>query len=101
MTVLDDWVTVNHAIDPLDPPAELILDAGAVGRLNFQPRYCPAPLECYAARRGDELDLAFAWRSVPLGEGGYVVRKFIALARWCYRIERVDGDVVIARRVNR
>lgn len=30
---------------------DLILDAAAVGRLNWQPRACPAPLECTASRR--------------------------------------------------
>jgi hypothetical protein len=40
-------------------PATLMLDRAAVERLNWQPRYCPPPLECIAARSGDELRVWF------------------------------------------
>lgn len=41
------------------PPDTLILDRAAVGRLNFQPRVCPAPMPCIAARVGDVLEVVF------------------------------------------
>lgn len=40
-------------------PDTLILNTAAVARLNWQPRYCPPPLECFASRRGDILQLVF------------------------------------------
>ena len=83
----------------MDPPAELRLDAGAVSRINWQPRWCPPPLECIASRRGPPgkaegvLELVFAWDSK---------RQPLAHARFRYCLEPVGNpclDVVVARRI--
>lgn len=81
-------------VDPRDPPAVLKLDAGAVGRLNWQPRWCPPPLPCIASRRGDVLELVFT-------AGPYdPLWRLSAHTRWRYQLEATDDEhVVIGRRI--
>jgi hypothetical protein len=68
--------------------AELILDAEAVGRLNFQPRYCRAPQRCIASRRGDVLELVFALPSTR----GEPIRG----TRYHYHLESLTEKTVLA-----
>lgn len=42
-----------------EPPTSFLLSREAVGRLNFQPRVCPAPSPCIASRIGDVLTIEF------------------------------------------
>ena len=81
---------VPHEIDPFNPPAELRLDAGAVGRINWQPRWCTPPLECIASRRGDTLYLVFGWDQA---------RRPLDGTKWAYRLGEPADGVVIARRI--
>lgn len=83
---------VPSDFDPLDPPDVLRLDAGAVSRINWQPRWCTQPLECIASRRGDVLDVVFAWN---------IKREPLEGARFRYRLEPAPDDerVLIARRI--
>lgn len=46
-------------IDPLNPPKTLYLKYQAIANLNFQPRYCPPPLECIASRHHNTITLNF------------------------------------------
>lgn len=47
------------------PPTELLLDADAVDRLNWQPRVCTPPGACIASRIGDTLTLEFDQTNKP------------------------------------
>jgi len=91
-TIRETIQGVSREVDPYDPPAELRLDAGAVSRINFQPRWCPPPLECIASRRGDVIELVFAWN---------IKREPDKRARWRYRLgPLVENTTIIARRID-
>lgn len=80
-----------NGIDPFNPPAELKLNAGAVCRINWQPRWCLPPLECIAARRGDVLELVFGWNRARQPTEG---------TKWRYQlVELTVEGLVIARRI--
>lgn len=81
---------VPRELDPFNPPDVLRLDAGAVGRINFQRRWCIPPLECIASRRGTRLELIFGWDRA---------RQPIEGTKWEYQLDAPVGAVVIARRI--
>lgn len=72
----------------MSAPATLLLDRGAVERLNWQPRYCPPPIECIAARVGDVLEVWFGL--------GYdtVFRNRLATLPHRYRLETFSDEVL-------
>lgn len=82
-----------------NPPSTLRLDAGAVGRLNWQPRVCPTPLPCIASRIGDVLEVIFG----PSGGLGYNGNASHDLASWDltglprhrYQLEPLNDSVLI------
>lgn len=77
------------------PPAELYLSAGAVGRLNWQPRVCPAPMPCIASRCGDVLEVIF----VTGYDDPASWRRLDGRTRYRYRLDPLSDDVVIGRRI--
>lgn len=79
----------------------LLLDAGAVSRLNWQPRVCPPPLPCIASRVGDTLELVFVDGLPRIGNNGNAGHDpaswdLSKVTRHRYRLEPISDDVVVA-----
>jgi len=70
-------------------PSELLLDADAVDRLNWQPRVCPSPGACIASRTGDTLTLEFDQAS-----------KRAPRLRYRYQLTAAPGGRVLATLVD-
>lgn len=76
------------------PPPMLMLDRTAVGRLNFQPRVCPAPMACIASRIGDILTIAFDTAGPIYGGASHAPKR--TTLRWHYHLNPTDTPDVVA-----